>query len=353
MKKSILAIAFCVLVTQSAFSQGYSAASFLELGIGARAMAMGGAYVAVANDGSAFYWNPAGISTLLRSELFGMYASLFNSLENHFQIGFTRPLYGAGAISINWIRLTVPRIANYDSENLKLTYGERIAESTNAQELGIETWQELQQLGIGLTDLPLGFSDFKNDALIISLAKLNAFNLDFGWQYFILPISIPFGVNFKLIRQSLFQHTASGFGIDVGGMLRFGLDDLMDNSKLGKMAFAFSAMDVFNTKITWNTDSRHADRIRRTVYLGVSYFQPLTLLNSQLTFSYALKNKFKNTHHFGIEYLYYNRLAVRFGVDNSQFTAGIGLKLSVFRIDYAYRGHELGGSHRISTAIQL
>jgi len=100
-------------------------------------------------------------------------------------------------------------------------------------------------------------------------------------------------------------------------MLRFGLDDLMDNSKLGKMAIAFSAMDVFNTKITWNTDSRHADRIRRTVYVGASYFQPLTVLNSQL------------------------------------FTAGVGLKLSVFRIDYAYRGHELGGSHRISTAIQL
>ncbi len=353
MKKIGLIVIFCMALVAKGNTQGYSAASFLELGIGARAMAMGGAFVAVANDGSAFYWNPAGISTLLRSEVFGMYASLFNSLENHFQIGFTRPLYGAGAISVNWIRLTVPRIANYDSENLRLTYGERIAESTNAQELGVETWQELQQLGIGLTDLPLGFSDFKNDALIISLAKLNAINLDFGWQYFILPISIPMGVNFKLIRQSLFQHTASGFGIDVGGMLRFGLDDLMDNSKLGKMAIAFSAMDVFNTKITWNTDSRHADRIRRTVYVGASYFQPLTVLNSQLTISYALKNKFKNTHHFGVEYLYYNRLAVRFGVDNSQFTAGVGLKLSVFRIDYAYRGHELGGSHRISTAIQL
>ncbi len=353
MKRIILA--FCIIIGMNItiHAQGYSAASFLELGIGARAMAMGGAFVAVADDGSAFYWNPAGVSTLLRSEVFGMYASLFNSLENHFQIGFTRPLYGAGAISINWIRLTVPRIANYDSENLRLTYGERIAESTNAQELGVETWQELQQLGIGLTDLPLGFSDFKNDALIISLAKLNAFNLDFGWQYFILPVSMPIGINFKLIRQSLFQHSASGFGFDVGWMFKFGLDDLMDNSKLGKIAFAFSAMDVFNTKITWNTDSRHADRIRRTVYAGVSYFQPLTALNSQLTFSYALKNKFKNTHHFGVEYVYYNRLAVQFGVDNSQFTAGVGIQLSIFRINYAYRGHELGGSHRISTAIQL
>ena len=41
---------------------GTSAATFLEIGVGARAMAMGGAYAAVANDVSALYWNPAGIA---------------------------------------------------------------------------------------------------------------------------------------------------------------------------------------------------------------------------------------------------------------------------------------------------
>lgn len=40
---------------------GTSAVTFLEIGIGARAMGMGGAYAAVANDVSALYWNPAGI----------------------------------------------------------------------------------------------------------------------------------------------------------------------------------------------------------------------------------------------------------------------------------------------------
>ena len=41
---------------------GTSAATFLEIGVGARAVAMGGSYVAVANDASALYWNPAGIA---------------------------------------------------------------------------------------------------------------------------------------------------------------------------------------------------------------------------------------------------------------------------------------------------
>lgn len=41
---------------------GTSAAAFLEIGVGARAMAMGGAYASVANDPTALYWNPAGIA---------------------------------------------------------------------------------------------------------------------------------------------------------------------------------------------------------------------------------------------------------------------------------------------------
>jgi len=36
-------------------------APFLEIGVGARAIGMGGAFVATANDVSALYWNPAGI----------------------------------------------------------------------------------------------------------------------------------------------------------------------------------------------------------------------------------------------------------------------------------------------------
>ena len=41
---------------------GTSAATFLEIGAGARAMAMGAAYVAQATDATALYWNPAGIA---------------------------------------------------------------------------------------------------------------------------------------------------------------------------------------------------------------------------------------------------------------------------------------------------
>lgn len=47
---------------------GTTAAPFLEVGVGSRAVGMGGAFVAVANDVSALYWNPAGISRIARPE---------------------------------------------------------------------------------------------------------------------------------------------------------------------------------------------------------------------------------------------------------------------------------------------
>lgn len=43
---------------------GTTAAQFLKLGVGARPIAMGGAFVAEASDLSALYWNPAGLAHL-------------------------------------------------------------------------------------------------------------------------------------------------------------------------------------------------------------------------------------------------------------------------------------------------
>ncbi len=76
-------------------------------------------------------------------------------------------------------------------------------------------------------------------------------------------------------------------------------------------------------------------------------------LNSQLLVAYSLQRRFENTHHVGTEYIYNNRLAIRFGLDEAKFAAGVGIRISLFHFDYAYKGHELGGSHRVSTFIKL
>jgi hypothetical protein len=45
---------------------GTAGAQFLELGVSARAVAMGEAFVAVANDATAVYYNPAGLTQCSR-----------------------------------------------------------------------------------------------------------------------------------------------------------------------------------------------------------------------------------------------------------------------------------------------
>ena len=60
LKNTILACLFIssTIVSQTVSKTGTTAAQFLKIGIGARALALGGAYSAIADDASALYWNP-------------------------------------------------------------------------------------------------------------------------------------------------------------------------------------------------------------------------------------------------------------------------------------------------------
>lgn len=318
------------------------AGAFLELGIGARGMAMGEAYVSVADDGSAFYWNPAGAATLSRSEVSGMYASLFKGLVKQFHVGLTRSLYRDVAVSVNWIRLNVQGNPRLDSLALN---NPRVVKATDDP---FNFWNQF-----ALKQQASGFVNSNDDAFFITLAKQNKINIDFGWQYFVIPVTIPIGLNVKLIRQNLFDKHGSALGVDFGTMFKFGLDDLMDNNNLGKISFGLTIKDIWNTKVKWNTDSLQSGKIKRSWNIGGSYLQPFSSVGGKLLVAYSYRTNIKSPHKLGFEYTYYERLAIRFGLSNEKVTAGIGLKISPFYLDYAFRSHELGGSHRINTSIRF
>src|SRR5580765_1095305 len=78
----LLAACLSVLVAAPAGATKY-AAEFLKIAVGARAVGMGGAFSAVADDATSPFWNPAGMVYLPYKEAFLQHAEQFGSLVNH------------------------------------------------------------------------------------------------------------------------------------------------------------------------------------------------------------------------------------------------------------------------------
>jgi hypothetical protein len=77
----ILAI---ILISADAFAvgSGGEAGAFLKDGTSARAIALGGAYVSLADDSGAAYWNPAGLMQIPRIEATAIHSQPFGELED-------------------------------------------------------------------------------------------------------------------------------------------------------------------------------------------------------------------------------------------------------------------------------
>ncbi|TFG96906.1 MAG: hypothetical protein E4H13_11610 [Calditrichales bacterium] len=312
--------------------------SFLELGIGPRALAMGSAYVAQADDGSGFYWNPAGTAFLSRPQISVMYASLFNSLENHSFASVALPIFGNTVISASWIRLAVENIPHYEDANL---YDfERDQRYNNPQ-------------SIGLTSPAMGSFNFTDNAYFLTFSKLSRWSIDLGWHYFELPIDVGYGVNFKMINTTVFEKTGSGIGLDGGIKLNVGLSDLFADEGFGYLSIGVGVYDMFNTNITWDTDSKQKDQIERKWKYGFALMQPINFMDSQFFILYDIDTKYTGSWHLGSEILYKSLFALRMGSNDGQFTAGAGVSYWKLKLDYAYQHHDLGNTHRVGLAFIL
>ena len=81
---------------------GTTAGQFLKIGVGPRAESMGEAYVAVANDVSSIYWNPAGTATLQENQIqFGYNDWFMDVVYNHAYGAFPVPRFGTVGIQVS------------------------------------------------------------------------------------------------------------------------------------------------------------------------------------------------------------------------------------------------------------
>lgn len=120
--KKIFYIYLALIFSFTAFAQtgsnmtktGTTAVQFLKIGLGARAIGMGGAFVAYANDVTAQYWNPAGLARVTGGEAtFGHiswiadigieYAAVSYELQGFGSVGFTVTSLGMDGIPVTTI----------------------------------------------------------------------------------------------------------------------------------------------------------------------------------------------------------------------------------------------------------
>ncbi len=85
---------------------GTTAAPFLEIGVGARAIGMGDAFVSLASDVSAIYWNPAGITGLEHTEAQFYHSPWIAGVQFNFA-GVVVPMEGVGSFGLFYTGVTM------------------------------------------------------------------------------------------------------------------------------------------------------------------------------------------------------------------------------------------------------
>lgn len=330
----IRAAAAILVMTSVVFGQSSKyAGSFLEIPVGARAMGMGDAFVSVADDGTAFHYNPAGAaltdSELLSAMYSSQYGRLFAPLSNFFFIGYAQRLQDIN-VAVDWVRLSVDDIPSEPD----LT----IYDSPAQRELFVKT---------GSTS---GYFSSADDAVYLNISRMFNFDFNMAWAFPKLPIQLPVGINFKIIHRLLNGRAASGVGIDGGFMMRFPIGSFFDKKNYGTFSFGMSLRDITNTRIAWDTQT--TETIPRSTVWGVSYNVPLEPIDGNILLAFNRDAMYGDIM-MGAEYEYHSLLSIRFGGDASNLTAGAGIRLDFMRVDYAFLAQELGNVNRVSASFYL
>ena len=316
MKKFLLIFIISVSCLMGQSKIGSSAAPFLNIAIGPRAVSMGGAFIATASDVTSLYWNPAGASRSETNEALFSYSSWFADI-NYNWAGAMLNLGGAGTVGLS---------VTY------LDYGD----------MEVTTLSEQDGTGQFFT---------AND---MSLALTYAYNLTDRFSI---------GGNVKYIQQKIWNSSATAFALDLGVLflsdiygLRIGATITNFGSAMQMEGKDLLVQHDINPNISGNNDQILANLQTDDFPLPLTFKIGLAMdlvdaENHRLTLATDAIHPNDNSEslNVGAEYIFYNTVAFRIGfkslfLDNSEegFTAGVGLNYDFnpelgIRFDYAYQ----------------
>lgn len=262
---------------------------FLAWGAGARALGLGKAYVALATDATAAYWNPAGLAFVDRAEGTALHAALWEGTQYDF-VGVAMPTVAAGSIGWFGSFLNTGGLERRDRENNVMPgdfgvkkFGSGLAYGMEIRP-GMSAGVTLKWLGRWLDGEASGF-----------------LTADLGWRY------VAAG---WMTIGAVFQHVAGASYGDTNDVL----------GRLGRLGVVLNLCPEWGLvvgDVEWGMDGA------------------------------------PSRWRVGMESVPLGPLTVRVGLDTWEMAGGLGVRYEDLSLDYGGGWHaELGLSHRFSVGCQ-
>lgn len=282
---------------------GTAGLSFLKVGTGARASAMGEAFVAIANDATGSYWNPAGLSFIKGVDVSFMHNEWFQDVRYEF-------------------------------------LGAAINDQTHA-------------FGLSATYLTVGDIE-RRQATGDPLGTYSAYDWSFVLSYSnkILD-NLSIGTSGKLLYEKIHYYEAKGFAFDFGLIYLPLKDSSLRNLRVG------AAIQNIGPKMKFIDEEF---KLPQVIKVGLAYDMPITVvegMNALIAIDGVMPNDNDMRLNTGCEIGYSNMAFVRAGYklnyDTSDFTFGAGYKYNNYKFDYAFvpYSEDLGNTHKFSFGVNF
>lgn len=270
-------------------------------GAGNRALALGGAYAAVADDAASIFWNPAGLARVPRRELWAGHSNLIGLGFGEQAGALALPHWRWGTVALAFRRFGVDGIDARDEHNVAA------GELTDAE----------SELALGL-----------------------ARELGPAWSI---------GGALKLRRQDLAGFSDSGWGCDLGLLARPLLAAGVGAAWARDLKVGLSLRNAVEPAIRLDEETVADPFAWR---LGLALARPVGWAGRLLVASDVEKSRDRGARfHAGVELQPLPELALRAGVNDGLVTAGTGLRWDGVGADYAFEDNPLGAVHRFGVSL--
>jgi hypothetical protein len=354
-------------------------ADFLAGGVNARALGMGGAYVALADDVSAGYWNPAGLSAIEYPQLSYMHVERFAGAVSFDYAALAVPVNERSTVSLSVFRSGVNDIANTldawnpDLDQPRANYDSRITRFSAADWaffLGYaRTVGERVTVGVTGKAIRRTIGDF---------ADAWGYSFDLGVQYRAERLRLGLNVQDVSTMLQSWSVNPDAFEVDCTNADGETFEACMD-PETGE-AFATNA-ERFANLFDQNMPEGQTELVLPVARFGSGYVLPLAEAH-RVTLGLDVDVAFDGQQAFapnvgevsfhpraGAEYAYKGVVALRGGVNRVQTGDGIGLDLTPsvgaginikqLSLDFSFgdfaglAAEDLGYTYRISARLTL